>query len=193
METNKSTWSRFAGKGLYPPSLAWVLLLPFRNLYLSPKTLATRLRLQENWEVLELGCGPGYFSPYIASKLPKGKLYLADVQKEMLEKAEKRIQKKGIQNASVLWTDGKVLPFPNAQFDCIYLITVLGEITNPESMLAEMKRVLKAGGILSITEQGGDPDALTLPEVRSMLEPVGFAFQESFGKGRTFTANFKRV
>lgn len=191
-ENEKSIWSRFSGKGLYPPKLAWMLLLPFRNLYLSPKRLAERLQIQPDWEILELGCGPAYFSPHIARLLQKGRLHLVDVQEEMIRKARKRIQKFGLENVSLEVTNGTSLNFPDKKFDCIYLITVLGEIQNLESMLGEISRVMKQNGLLSITEQGGDPDALTLDEVRGIIERFGFNFEQVFGKGKTFTANFRK-
>jgi len=186
------TLHRFAGKGLYPPNLAWVLLIPFRNLYLSPAKLASRLELKKDSTVLEIGCGPGYFSPHIARRIPEGKLYLTDIQNEMLGKAKSRLLKYGIANFDIKPCDGNSLEYPDAFFDSIFLVTVLGEISNQTGYAAEMFRILKPGGILSISEQGGDPDALSLDEVKNILLPAGFQFKHVFGKRRTYTANFTK-
>lgn len=170
-----------------------MLLLPLRNFYLSPRKLVSRLRLESHWEVLELGCGPGYFSPCVAKHLPDGFLHLVDVQREMVQRATKRLAKRKITNATASQTDGKTLDFPGGKFDCIYLITVLGEIQEPELMLRELSRVAKSNALLSITEQGGDPDALSFTEVRNLIEPFGFSFECLHGKSRTFTANFRKT
>ena len=191
--SDKSNFSKLVGKGLYPPSWAWMLLLPLRNFYLSPKKLAQRLELKPDWEVLELGSGPGYFSPYIAKQLSSGNLYLVDVQEEMLNKASKRLKKNKITNAFTKLTDGEKLDFPDNKFDLIYLITVLGEIEKPNQILAEIKRVSKPNVILSITEQAGDPDALSLEQVSEVLKPFGFLLEKVFGKGKTYTANFRKM
>lgn len=186
------TLRRFAGKGLYPHQLAWVLLIPLRNLYLSPRKLAARLAPERNHKVLELGCGPGYYSPYIAKQIPDGKLFLADVQQEMLEKAQRRLNRKHVANYDVQVCNGQTLDYPDAFFDSAFLITVLGEIQNQESHAKELFRVLKVGGMVSISEQAGDPDSLSIDYVRSLLEPVGFSLKQIFGKGRTYTANFTK-
>ena len=44
--------------------------------------------------VLEVGPGPGYFSPHIAKIINQGKLHLMDIQAEMLEHAKRRLDKK---------------------------------------------------------------------------------------------------
>lgn len=163
-----------------------------RNISLSPKTLAYRLSLRKDSVVLEIGCGPGYFSPTIARMIPEGKLYLSDVQPEMIRKAERRLRKKGITNFEAGLGDGNSLDYSSSSIDVIFLVTVFGEMEDREGMVTEMHRVLKTGGLLSISEQGGDPDALTLEELRSVLEPAGFSFEKVFGQGRTFTANFRK-
>jgi hypothetical protein len=58
--------NRFAGKGVFPHQLAFTLLFPGRNLFLSPKQLIERLELKNDSHVLEVGPGPGYFSTRIA-------------------------------------------------------------------------------------------------------------------------------
>jgi len=193
MTEKKNIMERFAGKGVYPHQLAWVLLLPFRNLYLSPKKLIRRLELKDDFRVLELGPGPGYFSPRVARAIPKGKLYLADIQAEMLEKAARRLRKRKAVNFETVRLDGTSLPFANDFFDVIYLVTVLGEISEQETYAREMHRILKPGGIVSISEQAGDPDSLPLEGVQKLLEPAGFALDKVFGKGRTYTANFRKA
>lgn len=183
---------RVTGKGIYPHQFAWALLLPLRNLWLSPKTLVNRLGLKENYNVLEIGCGPGYFSPAVARSIPQGILYMTDIQPEMVELAQKRLAQKGITNVRLQTCDGTVLDYPDSTFDVIFLITVLGEISEPSLYAQEMARILKPGGIVSVSEQGGDPDSLSVPEIESILKPAGFVADRVFGSGRTFTANFKK-
>lgn len=189
---DKSTWERLSSKALYPPKMNWLLLLPLRNLIFSPKKLAKRLGLQDNWTVLDFGCGPGYFAPYIAKPLSNGKLYLIDVQEDMVIATKKRLAKLNFNNIEVQWTDGITLAYANNTFDCVYLIAVLGEIQNLEAMLSEIYRVMKPNGRLSITEMAGDPDVLSLSEVCQLVQPTGFIFEESYSKRLAYTVNFKK-
>jgi ubiquinone/menaquinone biosynthesis C-methylase UbiE len=186
----KDDMERLTGKGLYPPRFSWALLLPFRNLYLSPGRLAKRLCLAEDSLVLEMVCGPGYFSPYIARRIPKGKLYMTDIQPEMIERATIRMRRKGVRNADLRVNDGSGLPYPDGFFDTVFMVTVLGEISDQGLFVREFHRVMRNGGTLSVSEQRGDPDSMSLERVRSVLEPVGFVLKGVYGKGRTFTANF---
>ena len=74
-----SIWRRFAGRGVYPHELAFLLLLPFRRIWLSPAKLIRHLRLSPSDRVLELGPGPGFFSAGVARAVPDGRLVLVDV------------------------------------------------------------------------------------------------------------------
>ena len=59
----------FSGKGVFPPKYAFTLLIPFRNIFLSPNKLIQRLDLKAEHIVLEIGPGPGYFSANTAKTL----------------------------------------------------------------------------------------------------------------------------
>lgn len=191
-EKKSESLKRLTGKGLYPPAYSWMLLLPLRNLYLSPGQLASRLSLSSHFQVLEMGCGPAYFSPTIASRIPRGTLHMTDVQPGMIERAKRRMEKRKIKNFDAKMGNGHKLEYPDSSMDVVFLVTVFGEMENTGEMVQEMFRVLKQGGLLSISEQGGDPDALPLEQLRALLEPEGFSLQKVFGKGRTFTANFRK-
>ncbi len=182
----------FFGRGTYPHQLSFVLGSALRRLVLSPGELAGRLHLEATSRVLEVGPGPGYFSAEVARSVPRGRLELFDLQREMLEKARRRLQAAGIHNAGFTRGDACNLPFTRSAFDVAFLVAVLGEVPDPAACLRGIHRVLRPGGLLSITEQPGDPDALPLPAVRELAERAGFEFVESFGRGKNYTANFRR-
>jgi ubiquinone/menaquinone biosynthesis C-methylase UbiE len=192
MNKQDSTIKRFAGKGVFPPQYAFTLLIPFRNIFLSPRKLIKRLDLQKNSVVLEVGPGPGYFSAKIAGALPDGKLYLADIQQEMLDYARKRLNRKKILNVEYHLCNGINLPFSDNQFDVIFMVTVLGEIENKRQYIIEFNRVLRGNGILSISEQAGDPDKLEKHEIEELLRGHGFKTDKFYGTRRNYTINFRK-
>jgi ubiquinone/menaquinone biosynthesis C-methylase UbiE len=193
MNIQESTIKRFTGKGVFPPQYAFTLLIPIRNIFLSPRKLIKRLDLQKNSVVLEVGPGPGYFSAKIARALPSGLLYLTDIQQEMLDYARKRLNRKKILNVEYHLCNGISLPFSDNQFDVIFMVTVLGEIENKQQYIKEFNRVLRGNGILSISEQAGDPDKLEKHEIEELLRGHGFKFDKFFGTRRNFTINFHKV
>lgn len=186
MTTKKS----FAYKGVFPAKWAFTLLLPLRNIFLSPKQLIRRLDLKENECVMELGPGPGYFSVPVAKALTSGKLYLVDIQSAMIAYARKRMRKRKIKNVVYYVCNGESFPYDDSYFDKIFMVTVLGEVENKDGYIAEFYRMLKPGGILSISEQAGDPDKITAKELISMMENQGFTFSKKYGSKRNFTVNF---
>lgn len=182
----------FSGKGVFPPKYAFTLLIPFRNIFLSPKKLVKRLDLEINLKVLEIGPGPGYFSPHIAQKLGHGILVLLDIQQEMLDMAKKRLDRRGIKNVEYKLTDGLKFDLASDYFDRIFMVTVIGEVQNKGQYLEEIKRTLKDDGILSISEQGGDPDKMSIEELKKLVCKYGFDVSQMFGNKHNFTINFKK-
>ncbi len=183
---------RIASRGIFPHQLAFTLLIPLRNIFLSPNQLIERLELEEDLNVLEVGPGPGYFSRRIANTLTGGKLILADIQKEMLEYAQRRIDKKGITNVEYYLCDGQKFQFQDNTFDRIVLVTVIGEVENKKAYMNEFNRIIKTGGILSISELAGDPDKLTINEIKELALNSGFEFYRIYGNNRNYTINFKK-
>jgi len=154
----RNAWRRLSGRGMYPHQFAFLLLAPFRNIILSPRELVARLHVTEASRVLELGPGPGYFSVRVAQSIPRGHLYLVDLQREMLEKARRRMGRAGFSNASFTQASAMSLPFAPGVFDIAFLVAVLGEVPDPGACVESICRSLRPGGILSITELPGDPD-----------------------------------
>jgi len=168
------------------------LLNPLRKLILSSKKLAKRLELRKDAKVLELGPGPGYFSLEVARSIPAGILVMVDIQQEMLDMARKRLEKKGIANVEYIKGDAASLPADNESFDAAFLVSVLGEVPNRGQCLRELHRVLRPKGLLSITEQPGDPDFIPMPEIQRLAEKEGFKIETTYGRGKNYTVNFRK-
>jgi ubiquinone/menaquinone biosynthesis C-methylase UbiE len=190
-----SSWLRhIAGRQPYfPHQMSFILELPLRRLLVSPERLADRLHLTQNSRVLEVGCGSGVFSVEVARRVPAGHLELFDLQPEMLERARRKLQTAGLAEVvSYTQGDARQLPFPPGSFDVAFLVAVLGEVPEPRECLRALRRVLRAGGLLSITEHLPDPDFSKLSTLRALLEDEGFEFEEHFGPPWSYTANFRR-
>lgn len=179
-------------KGIFPNQWAFTLLFPLRKIFISPKQLIERMELEENHTVLELGPGPGFFSVPVAKILKKGKLVLADIQQEMLDYAKKRIERRKLTNVDFYLCNGKNFAFDDESFDRIFMVTVLGEVENQDEYMQEFYRMLKPSGILSVSEQAGDPDKMTAEQIRKLAERHNFSFCRVYGSKRNFTVNLKK-
>ena len=177
-------------KRIFPYRCAFTLLIPLRNIFLSPKQVIDRLELKDDMRVLEIGPGPGYFSVKVASALTNGSLVIADIQPEMLRLAEKRMKKRGITNVESYICDGETFNFQDECFDRIFMVAVLGEVENKSSYMMEFHRLLKRGGVLSISEQSGDPDKMTVQDLKDLGANSGLSFYRHYGGRLSYTVNF---
>ena len=186
---SKSEFSTF-GKGTFPAWASLLLESPLRKLIKSPSKVADRLALQETDQVLEIGAGSGYYSVEVASRLSSGRLTMVDVQQAMLDRAANATRAAGLSNIELHLADAASLPLTAGQFDVVFMVTVLGEVSDPEQSLIEAYRVLRQGGRLSISEQRTDPDFLSLNKVKALAKQAGFIYDSHFGIRWNYTANF---
>ena len=176
------------GRGkVYPAARAGALLNPVRRLVQSPTRTVRSMGLQANWSVLEIGCGPGFFTPSIAAAVAPGRPVALDLQAEMLHWVRRRVDV-GLVNA-----DATVLPFATGSFEAALIATVLGEVPLPGRCLAEVARILKPTGVLCVAETRRDSDFTRLSEVVSLVEPLGFRLTSRQGPRWQYVARFKRT
>lgn len=180
-------------RGVFPHEMSLFLDLPWRNVLLSPRTLAARLPLTTTSRVLEVGAGSGFYSVEVARAIPDGRLELSDLQPEMLRKARRKLEAGGLRNVGYTAADAGRLPFEEDSFDLLFLVTVLGEIADRGAFLREARRVLKPGGVLSVSEHLPDPDFSPCAKVRPLVERTGFKFVGRDGAWWSYTANFMKV
>ncbi len=170
------------------------LLHPIRGLALSPRALVRRLQLAPDATVLELGPGPGYFSPALARAVPRGRLILVDVQQEMLDMARERLAARGLENVEYHLAGADALPLESESVDVAFLSAVLGEVPDRGACLAELHRVLRPDGLLSITEfKVSDPDYIPLRELQASVESAGFRRCSRHGFLLHYTLGFRKA
>lgn len=103
------------------------------------------LDLVPGFRTLEIGCGGGQLAANITPSLgEKGKYVGLDASDEQLEAA--RAAYADIPNAEFVRGDATALPFEDGSFDRVVAINTLEYIPDTGAVLAEIRRVLKAGG-----------------------------------------------
>lgn len=107
--------------------------------------------------VLEIGPGDIRHIAYWRGGHP-GRYILADVQQEMLDKGAQKLSNAGVSSSSMLMErDSAALPIPDGTIDIIVSFYSLEHIYPLAPYLAELHRVLRAGGVLvgAIPAEGG--------------------------------------
>jgi ubiquinone/menaquinone biosynthesis C-methylase UbiE len=184
--------ARFGHASPCPAALSWLVDNPIRRRYMRP--VLDRIGIQPGERVLELGPGPGAFTVGAALRAGlRGRLIAVDIQPEMIAQVERRVREAGMTHVEAHVASAHALPLNDGSVDRAFLITVLPEIPDPGRALAELRRVVRPGGVLSVTEEFSDPDYLFLGETIRLVEAAGFRFEERFGNLWVYTANFRKV
>ena len=173
---------------VFPAAQAKSLLNPLRRLLQSPARTVAVLDVATDATVLELGSGPGWFSPHLAGLVPDGALLVADLQPAMLVLARERVRAAGFVGA-----DAMALPLASDRLDGAFVATMLGEVPDRDVCIGVVRRVLRRGGILAVAETRRDSDFIPLDDLRALVERHGFAFDRSSGIRWQYVARFRAV
>lgn len=107
-----------------------------------------RLTLQPGTRLLDVACGTGAFLEAVADAHPDTALAGIDLSPEMLAVARKRLPTRtALQVASA-----DALPFPEGRFDVVVTTNAFHFFRAPDAALGEMRRVLRPGGGLVVTD-----------------------------------------
>ncbi len=105
--------------------------------------------------VLDFGCGPGTISMGLAKAVAPGELHGIDMEASQIEMARSAAAAGGHANAFFRTGDATDLPFEDGSFDIAHCHAVLMHVPDTQAALAEVKRVLRPGGMLSTREMVG--------------------------------------
>jgi len=103
-------------------------------------------------QILDCGCGPGSITVGLARWAPDGQTVGIDRAAEQLDGARTRARALGVKNVAFRQGDIFDLPFADGSFDVVFSQTVLFHIPEREKALAEIKRVLRPGGLVALRD-----------------------------------------
>ena len=117
------------------------------------KTFAVTLAgVRDGERVLDVAAGSGDLALEFARRAgPSGEVWISDINRAMLDRGRDRLLDRGLPLPAVQ-CDAEALPFPSNYFDCVSVAFGLRNMTDKESALAEMRRVLKPAGRLLVLE-----------------------------------------
>lgn len=176
-----------AGQNLRPYPLprqfAGLLELPLRRQYLDPGEVLGMYGVNAGMEVLDAGCGTGIFTVEMARMLGgQGQVHAVDLQPSMVESTRARVAGAGVSDVVQLHQVGLYdLPFADDSLDLAVLISTLGEIPDKPAALSELRRVLKPGARLGVTEELLFTTYQLAGSARRWIEEAGFRFLAKSG------------
>lgn len=130
--------------------------------------------------VLDLGCGTGTFTLEMARMVgEEGTVHAVDLQQPMVDAVRERADQADLGNRISAHCSGAyALPLPEDSCDLVVVIATLPQIPDRLAALLELRRVLKPGGRLAVSEELADPAYVPSNVERSWIEDAGFEFVE---------------
>jgi ubiquinone/menaquinone biosynthesis C-methylase UbiE len=120
-----------------------LLVNPYRLLYVAG--------IRAKQRVLEVGCGPGFFTIPVAKIVgKKGSVYALDINPIAVQTVRRKVKENCLNNVKVLLADARKSRLQDNSFDVAFLFGVLHDFPDVGAVMREMHRVLKAKGILSV-------------------------------------------
>jgi len=102
--------------------------------------------------VLDLAGGTGDLARLFCERVGgEGTVVLTDINRAMLARGRDRMIDEG-RLVPTVQCDAEKLPFAGGSFDCVSIAFGLRNVTHKDTALAEMRRVLKPGGVAAVLE-----------------------------------------
>ena len=156
---------------LFPPHELGSLEGPDRDAWQKPDQIMDALAIADGSRVADLGAGGGWFTIRLARRVgPHGIVYAEDVQPQMIEAIERRVQREGLRNVKTVLGTARNPQLPASELNAVLIVNAYPEIEDPITLLGNVARALRPDGRLGIVDfkrQGGGPG----PRLEERVDP----------------------
>lgn len=177
---------------LFPPEDLGLLEAPDRDDWNKPDLIMDALGIADGGTVADLGAGGGWFTIRLARRVgPTGTVYAQDIQPQMIEAINRRVQHEGVNNVRTVMgtpTDPR-LP---AGLDAVLIVDAYHEMDDParpdviRTLLSRVAAALTPQGRIGVVDflpGGGGPgpaaeDRVSPDAVIRAAEDAGFTLQK---------------
>ncbi|WOE32430.1 MULTISPECIES: cyclopropane-fatty-acyl-phospholipid synthase family protein [unclassified Acinetobacter] len=107
-----------------------------------------RAQLQDGQDILEIGCGWGSLSLYMAEHYPQARITVVSNSITQRQYIEQQAVLKNLTNLKVITCDINVLELPIASFDRVVSVEMFEHVRNYQQLFHKIKQWLKPDGLL---------------------------------------------
>lgn len=157
------------------------VMFKVRDLIVPRRKVLDEVDLRPGQTVLDFACGPGAYIPDTAERVgPQGKVFTLDVHPLAVDAVRRIASRRGFAHVETILSDGKT-GLPDKSVDVVLLYDAFHDFEEPQTVLAELNRVLRNDGTLSFSDHH-----LSDGEIRSRVAEGGWFDLARRGK-RTYT------
>jgi ubiquinone/menaquinone biosynthesis C-methylase UbiE len=129
---------------------------PLIPIFRNPYRLLEVAGLKSGQKVLEVGCGPGFFTIPAAKIVGKeGSIYAVDTHPLAIKKVQEKVEREGIKNVNPILSNASDTGLPDQSIDLVFIFGLRYIAGGMENMISEMHRILKPEGVLSFEKTRG--------------------------------------
>lgn len=148
--------------------------------------------IRETDVVADLGAGTGFYSILAAQIATKGKVYAVEISKDYLKTIRNKIQEAKLGNIECLWGDVERIggtKIGNEIADKVITSNILFQVTEKDSFIKEIKRILKKQGevlFIDWSDLSQIPrKEMVIPknQAKEMFETNGFRLEREIDAG----------
>ena len=165
------------GHSVCPWWLGYFLASPIRRFLYDPEEML-RPYIKEGMNVLDPGCGMGFFSLPMAKMVGRrGKVFCIDLQEKMIKGLVKRAQKAGLSDrieAKTCRQNSLEVNDLAGKIDFALAFALVHEVPDKERLFAEIFDTLRKKGRFLIVEPGGHVSKRDFEETVSIAQSAGF-------------------
>ena len=116
-------------------------------------TMVKHLNVQPGQTVCDLGAGNGFYTLWLAKLVGEnGRVLAVDIQPEMLQMLKQRAQRETISNIELILGTTVDPKLPEGKLDLVLMVDTYHELSNPQEVLAAVRKSLKPHGRLALVE-----------------------------------------
>lgn len=160
--------------------------------FLNPNEVLKQLKLKKDMLAADFGCGAGGWAIPLAKILEKGKVFVFDIQEEMLSGLISKAKLENIQNIVTKrcnLEEPKSTGFEDSALDLVLIPNLLFQIENRKAIIEEAKRILKKSGEILVLDWtpgahlGPKESRVSEEEVKKIAKELGLKLKKEFRAG----------
>jgi arsenite methyltransferase len=163
--------------------------------FAEPAIVVSHFHIREGDTVADFGAGSGHYMQGLSRAVGvSGRVYLCEIQKNLVEALGVRAQELRLRNVHPMWCDFETLggtKLKDNTLDVALLSNTLFQIIDKPTSLREVARTMRSGAKLFIIDWsdsfgglGPQPEHVVHEaEAKILAEDVGFTYERSFPAG----------